>query len=158
MNHYFYQGLYLRQKFPSGKEDCREPGFANIAAEGNTTTLSWKDTTKYLDPYPQVLLVIASYLKTLIEACWTTLNLGLNTLLPSYQVKTCWSICQPHQPSFLLAATKRPCSTIGASKPVFPFHKKAKGEVSKTVKCLRLWFFPRGLVGRFTSSLPSPQH
>lgn len=154
MNHYFTQGLYLRQKFPRGKEDCREPGFADTAAEGNTTTLPWKDTTKYLDPYPQVLLVIAPYLMTLFEMCWITLNLGLNTVLPSYQVKTYWSICQPHQPSFFLAATERSCSTTGASKPGFPSHKKAKGEVSKAVQCLRPWFFPKRQVGCFTSSLP----
>lgn len=39
MNHYFYQFLYLGQKSPIRKEDCGEPGFADTAAEGNTTTL-----------------------------------------------------------------------------------------------------------------------
>lgn len=142
MNHYFYEGLYLRQKFPSGKEDCGEPGFADTAAEGNTTTLPWKDTTKYLDPYPQVPLVIAPYLKIVFKACWTTPNLVLNTVLPSYQVKTCWSICQPHQPSFLLAAPEDPSLPRELQGLGFPLIKRAKSEVSKIVQCLRPYFFP----------------
>lgn len=54
MNHYFYQVLYLRQKSPIGKEDCRKSGFVGIAAEGNT--LLCHNKIKYLDPYPEAPL------------------------------------------------------------------------------------------------------
>lgn len=105
-----------RQKSPIGKEDCRKTGFLDTAAEGNTTTLQWNDTTKYLDPYPEVPLSTSSSSEDGAQ--------GMPTR------RSCSTITGASRPEF--------------PHPPPPI-KKPKAEVSITVQCLQPHlFFPQG--------------